>query len=234
MFFKRCRHPSSMTLQNKQDTISLGAGCFNGYLTLVNSVLEENHREETPQEDIVQYDFEQERKQFLKEQQFAQTMGSSRSIRFSKKTNNQIVNMALVRTSKDLRLNFRNFGNSCEILDEDEEGFQLNVRGDRRKFINRLIEDRPGMYLTVTQKNSIAIQMEFDRPREYYFVSVGEKEIGLLMKQQFEASKTFKLVFLSQEEYSRKAAKLLTVSPQCNELPGQCLLPSNPPPPILL
>jgi len=44
------------------------------------------------------------------------------------------------------------------------------------------MEGRPGMYLTITQKNSISIQMEFERPKEYYFVSVGEKEIGLLMK----------------------------------------------------
>ena len=206
-----------MDLQNKQDTICLGAGRLNAYLTLVNSALEENQSEETSQEDIVQYDFEQERKHFLTEQQFAQTMGSSRNIRFIK-SNNSIVNMALVKTSKDLRLNFRNFGNSCQILDEVEQGFSLNVRGDRREFLNRLMEGRPGMYLTITQKNSISIQMEFERPKEYYFVSVGEKEIGLLMKQQLEASKTFKLIFLSKEEYSRKATKLINVSPQRDQL----------------
>ena len=70
--------------------------------------LEENHQNEL----IVSKDFEFERKQHLKEQQFTNIMGSSRNIRFSK-SNKETVNMALTRWSKDLKINYKNFGSEC-------------------------------------------------------------------------------------------------------------------------
>ena len=70
--------------------------------------------------------------------------------------------MMLLRSSKDLTaVNFSNFRKSCEIFDDADdfhESLKLNVSADNLAgFLSGLIKDRPGMYLTVTQKNSISI-----------------------------------------------------------------------------